>query len=81
MDEERFREIAIIIARRELMKLKPPQQSDILQKWINDGAKEYDIPPEEFAAFVEKLLETVFDKTRTLLRETFLQKKTSRIGF
>jgi len=49
MDKDLLNKITFIIAQREIMKNKPPQNAEGLQKWIADGAKEYDISPEQFA--------------------------------
>lgn len=81
MDDTRVNEIALIIAQREVMKSKPPQNAEALQKWLSDWAKEYDLTPEEFAEFVDTVLKTAFNKTRELLKTSFPQKKKSGIGF
>jgi len=81
MDKDLLNKITFIIAQREIMKNKPPQNAEGLQKWIADGAKEYDISPEQFAEFVDVALATAFSKTREHLKASLPQKNKRNIGF
>lgn len=81
MDKDLLNQIAFTIAQREILKNKPPQNAEGLQKWIADGAKEYDISPEQFAEFVDVALATALEKTREHLKTSLPQKKKSGIGF
>lgn len=82
MTDEQRNEIAFKIARRALWTQKPPENEDVLRKWLKDGANEYDLSVEEFTEFAHTALSSAFDSTLGRLKHFCnTDKSKKKIGF